>query len=195
MAREREIVAAALEVFSAHGFRGATIDQIAAEAGMSKPNLLYHFRRKEDIYHAVLAHTLDAWLEPLEALDAAGEPLSELRAYLHRKLELSRQNPKASRLFANEILAGAPRIKAVLAGPLKQLVDQKAAVIAGWAAAGRITCTDPHHLIFSIWAVTQHYSDFDPQVRAILGPERGRDPFPEAAAFLDQFFLNALAPR
>jgi len=34
------ILEAALNVFSAHGFRGATVDQIATEAGLSKSNLL-----------------------------------------------------------------------------------------------------------------------------------------------------------
>ena len=37
------ILEAALEVFSQHGFRGATLDQIAKAASLSKPNLLYYF--------------------------------------------------------------------------------------------------------------------------------------------------------
>ena len=68
---EELILKAALEAFSAFGFRGATVDQIAAHCGLSKPNLLYYFRRKEDIYVAVLEHTLHDWLEPLRRLDAA----------------------------------------------------------------------------------------------------------------------------
>jgi TetR/AcrR family transcriptional regulator len=81
---------------------------------------------------------------------------------------------------------------AVLQGDLKALVDDKAAVIAAWARAGRIADLPPHHLIFSIWALTQHYADFDVQVRAVLGP--GHDPFGEAEAFLDQLFRKLLAP-
>ena len=46
------ILKAALDVFSTYGFRGATIDQIAVKCGLSKPNLLYYFRRKDDIYAA-----------------------------------------------------------------------------------------------------------------------------------------------
>src|SRR3712207_6187605 len=98
------ILDAALEVFSRLGFRGATVDQIAAQAGMSKPNLLYYFRRKEDIYVALLERTLEVWLEPLRSLDAQGDPLSEIGRYIHLKLDMSRDNPKASRLFGNEIL-------------------------------------------------------------------------------------------
>src|SRR5262245_14488260 len=83
--RER-ILEAALEVFSANGFRGATIGQIAEAAGMSKPNLLYYFRRKEDVHEALLTRLLDMWLAPLRELDDIGDPLSELRGYIRRKL-------------------------------------------------------------------------------------------------------------
>ena len=169
---EELILAAALEVFSAYGFRGSTVDQIATTCGLSKPNLLYYFRRKEDIYVALLEHTLRDWLEPLRALDAAGDPIDELSRYIRAKIRMSRDNPKASRLFANEILHGAPMIGAFLKGPLKELVDDKAAVIAAWMARGLINAIDPHHLIFAIWSTTQHYADFDVQVKAVLGKER-----------------------
>ena len=111
--RER-ILEAALEVFSAHGFRGATIDQIAEAAGMSKPNLLYYFRRKEDIHETLIKRLLETWLDPLKALDDVGDPLTELRGYIRRKLEMARDFPRESRLFANEIIQGAPRIRAIL---------------------------------------------------------------------------------
>jgi len=161
------ILKAALEVFSAYGFRGATVDQIAANCGLSKPNLLYYFRRKEDIYVAVLEHTLQDWLEPLRSLDPSGEPIDEITRYIRAKLRMSRDNPKASRLFANEILHGAGAIGGYLKGPLKQLVDEKAAIIRRWSSEGRLAALDPHHLIFAIWATTQHYADFGHQIETL----------------------------
>lgn len=188
--RNRQIILeAGLEVFSQHGFRGATLDQIAAQAGLSKPNLLYYFASKEAIHQALLTALLDTWLDPLRALDDAGDPVAELLAYVRRKLALSRDYPRESRLFANEVLQGAPRIQPALSGELKMLVDAKATVIRGWAAAGRIVPVDPYHLIFSIWALTQHYADFDVQVRAVLG---GEDPFPGAETYLEQLFSRLL---
>jgi TetR/AcrR family transcriptional regulator len=193
--RER-ILEAALEVFSAQGFRGATIDQIADAAGMSKPNLLYYFRRKEDIHEALLKRLLDMWLAPLRELDDVGDPLSELRGYIRRKLEMARDFPRESRLFANEMLQGAPRMLPFIEGEMKKLVDEKAEVIKGWMRAGRIVRTDPWHLIFSIWATTQHYADFDVQVRAVLGPDRGGEGrFEDAARYLEQLFVEGLKPR
>jgi TetR/AcrR family transcriptional regulator len=111
---------------------------------------------------------------------------------MRRKLEMSRDFPRESRLFANEIVQGAPRIGTSLSTDLKALVDEKAQVIAGWAVAGRIATVDPHHLIFSIWALTQHYADFDVQVQAVLGPSR--DPMAEADAYLTTLFSRLLRP-
>lgn len=188
----RAILDAALEVFSAEGFRGATVDRIAVEAGLSKPNLLYYFPSKEAIHTSLLAQLMDTWLDPLRALDETGDPVEELRAYVRRKLQMSRDYPRESRLFANEIIQGAPHIAQALQTELKTLVDEKARVVAAWSEAGQLARIDPHHLIFSIWSLTQHYADFDVQVRAVLGPER--DPLAEAEGFLDTLFARLLAP-
>lgn len=187
---EELILAAALEVFSAFGFRGSTVDQIAARSGLSKPNLLYYFRRKEDIYVAVLEHTLRDWLEPLRRLNPDGDPITELSGYVSSKIRMSRDDPKASRLFANEILHGAPAIGKFLRGPLKELVDEKAAVIRGWSAKGLIAPVDPYHLIFAIWAITQHYADFEVQTQAVKGP--GHDPLEGAEHFILTLLVNSL---
>ncbi|MEH6835504.1 MULTISPECIES: TetR family transcriptional regulator C-terminal domain-containing protein [Falsihalocynthiibacter] len=187
------ILEAALDVFSQYGFRGSTLDHIAKTAGMSKPNLLYYFASKEAIHTTLLEGLMETWLDPLYKLNAEGNPRDEILAYVHRKLQMSRDFPRESRLFANEILQGAPRIGPAIEGELKSLVDEKSLVIDGWIAAGKIAPVDPRHLLFSIWSLTQHYADFDVQVRMVLGEERP-DPFPDAEAFLDTIFTRVLSP-
>jgi len=190
------ILEAALDVFSLHGFRGATIDQIAEAAGMSKPNLLYYFPRKEEIHKRLIAEMLDVWLAPLRDMDGDGDPIPEIRSYIRRKLEMSRDFPRQSRLFANEMLQGAPRIIDMLEGDLKALVDEKAKILLGWMDQGKIARTDPYHLIFAIWATTQHYADFDVQVRAVLGKDRGGEGrFEDAARFLENLYMTGLLPK
>jgi TetR/AcrR family transcriptional regulator len=192
--KEELILEAALGIFSTHGFRGATIDEIAEAAGMSKPNLLYYFRTKEAMHRALIDRVLDTWLDPLREFDAEGNPENEIRSYIRRKLEMARDFPRESRLFANEVLRGAPMIEDELKGPLKALVDEKAEVIRAWVKAGKIAKCDPYHLIFSIWSTTQHYADFDVQVRAVLGQGRdGAGRFEDAARYLEQLFLGGLA--
>jgi TetR/AcrR family transcriptional regulator len=192
--RNREaILDAALGVFSTEGFRGATLDQIASEAGLSKPNVLYYFASKEAIYTELLSHLLDTWLDPLRELDPAGDPIDEIVSYVLRKFEMSRAFPRESRLFANEIVQGAPRIIDQIEGPLKELVDEKAALIEAWQKAGRLAALDARHLIFSIWATTQHYADFDAQVRGILKPTDDEH-LAAASDFLTSFYRRALTP-
>ena len=183
------ILAAGVDAFSQFGFRGTTLDQIADAAGLSKPNLLYYFPSKDAIYTALLERLLATWLDPLMAMDPSGDPVNEILAYVNRKLEMSRDYPKESRLFANEILQGAPHIADHLSGELRELVDEKAAVIQGWIGAGKLRAVDPHHLFFSIWSLTQHYADFDVQVRAVIDDD---DPFARAAAHLETLFRRML---
>lgn len=192
----RIILDAALDVFSAFGFRGATLDQIAEKAGMSKPNLLYYFPRKQHIYVTVLEDTLAEWLRPFEEIDPDGDPLEELRKYIASKLEMSEKKPEASRLFANEIMHGAPAISEFLKTHLKALVDAKAGVINRWVDEKRIAPVDPYHLIFTIWATTQHYSDFAVQVRAILGDRVDAPQFrDETANAIAGIILNGITLR
>jgi TetR/AcrR family transcriptional regulator len=191
--KNRELILdAALEVFSLHGFRGATVDQIAEVAGLSKPNLLYYFPSKEEVHTALLTGLLDTWLDPLRAMNPGGEPLAEIMGYVRRKLDLARDYPRESRLFAGEILQGAPRMRDAIEGDLRALVSDKAVVLSRWMDEGRIARVDPVHLIFSIWALTQHYADFDVQVRAVLGPDH--DPFAEAGSYLETLFTRLLRP-
>ena len=190
-----KILEAALDIFSTFGFRGATLDQIASAAGMSKPNLLYYFSGKEDMQLGLLDRLLDTWLDPLREMDGDGEPLKEIRQYITRKLDMARDFPRESRLFANEIMRGAPHLQELLSVQLKQLVDEKAQVLQKWMDQGKLAKCDPYHLIISIWSTTQHYADFDAQLTAILPPERYNESrFDDAAQYLDLLFVDGLKP-
>ncbi|MCJ8324257.1 MAG: TetR family transcriptional regulator C-terminal domain-containing protein [Rhizobiales bacterium] len=191
--KTEQILSAALDIFSAYGFRGSTIDQIATQAGMSKPNILYYFQSKEAIHAQLLERLLKAWLEPLEQIDKDGEPVAEIIAYMQRKLQMSEDFPRESRLFANEILQGVPRINSLISGGLKTLVDEKTALIKSWSEAGKIADIDPHHLLFSIWATTQHYADFDAQIRTLMGKNNVQR-YKDAAIYLENLFKSMLKP-
>jgi TetR/AcrR family transcriptional regulator len=169
---EERILDAAQEVFATYGYQGATIDEVAHRAGISKPNLHYYFKRKRDLYLAVLRRTLEIWLVPLRELDRTGDPAEEIGNYIAHKVQLSRRFPAASRVFANEIVQGAPFLKGYLQTDLRKVVERKAAVIQHWIDEGKLAPIDPYHLIFLIWAATQHYADFIPQVKAVMNVSR-----------------------
>lgn len=192
--KTEQILEAALEVFATYGYRGSTIDQIASQSGLSKPNILYYFDGKRAIHAVLLARLLDTWLEPLVKMADSDDPIGEICAYVDRKVKMSRDYPRESRLYANEILQGAPHLTGELSGPLRVLTDEKAALIQTWIDAGKIAPINPHHLIFSIWSTTQHYADFDVQVQAVLS-DKAKDRFEQASEFLETMYRATLTPK
>ena len=168
---EARILGAGERVFARAGFNGATMAAIADEAGLPKANLHYYFGSKLELYRAVLARTLHDWLAPMQAITADAEPREALATYIRAKMAMSQQRPDASRVYANELLHGAPVVGELLRTELRDIVREKAAVIDGWVAAGRMATVDATQLFFTLWAATQTYADFDVQVRAVLGRE------------------------
>ena len=166
---EALILAAAERVFAGAGFAGATMAAIAEAACLPKANLHYYFGSKLALYRAVLARTLEDWLVPTHGITPKADPRVAIETYIRAKMALSAQRPHASRVFANELLHGAPVVKALLGTELRELVQVKAAVIQGWIRTGCMAPVDPVHLFFTIWAATQTYADFGVQVSAVLG--------------------------
>ncbi|WP_145144389.1 HTH-type transcriptional regulator RutR [Pseudomonas duriflava] len=187
---------AALELFSRFGVHGTSLDQIATKADVSKTNLLYYFGSKEDLYLSVLRQLLVIWLAPLRTFSLEQDPLEAIGNYIRYKLEISRDHPAESRLFCLEILQGAPLLLGELEQPLREIVEAKSAVIRGWIEAGKLAPVDPHHLIFTLWATTQHYADFRIQVEAILGKTLD-DPvfFEEVFTGVRALIIDGIRPR
>lgn len=188
----KRILDAALDVFSQHGYRGSTLDQIAEAAGLSKPNILYYFAGKEEIHVTLLNQLMETWLDPLEQMNPNGDPLDEILSYVARKLEMSRQFPRESRLFAGEIIQGAPRMGPHLETGLKPLFDAKCALIQSWVDQERLAPIDPRHLIMSIWATTQHYADFEAQVQVLIPQDDSA--WTHAGQHLETMFRKMLTP-
>jgi TetR/AcrR family transcriptional regulator len=166
---ERVILAAAESIFARAGFGGATMASIALASGLPKANLHYYFGSKETLYREVLGRILRDWLAPAHGITLDADPRTALEQYIRAKMALSAQRPDGSKVFANELLHGAPVVKELLSTELRKLVQGKATVVQAWVDAGRMAPVDGVHLFFTIWAATQTYADFDVQVTAVLG--------------------------
>ena len=169
------ILSAAEKVFAGAGFGGATMAAIAEGSGLPKANLHYYFGSKDVLYRAVLARILHDWLRPTDCITTEAEPREAIEQYIRAKMALSKERPDGSRVFANELLHGAPVVKGLLASDLRRLVQAKAAVIQLWVDAGRMAPVNGVHLFFTIWAATQTYADFEVQVSAVLGQDKLTD--------------------
>lgn len=169
--RERNlehILSAAEEEFATHGYRGASTQAIADRAGLPKANIHYYFKNKEKLYSAVLERIMDIWNEVLEDVDREDDPAEVLTKFIRKKVELSYTKPRASKLFAQEIIAGAPHLREYIRTDMRQWVRSKTSVIEAWIADGKMAPVDPVQLIFLIWSSTQHYADFETQVLTLM---------------------------
>jgi len=161
---ERLILQAAEKVFSVHGFKGSTTIQIAHQAGLPKANVHYYFATKAVLYKCVLEGMLQDWMEAAEVFKTHSDPTTALSCYIEAKMDLSRRRPHGSRVWAKEIMSGAPIMEEVLATTLKQWVDECIATLDGWMEQKKMARVDARTLLYMIWATTQHYADFDRQI-------------------------------
>ncbi len=169
---EARILEAAEEIFALNGYSGAVLERIAERAGISKPNLLYYFKSKKILYQEVLEHTVETWLVPLEEIEESDEPAEAFERYIRIKVEYSRTHPFASKVWANELIHGAPHIGRYLKRRLQPLIDEKARIIEHWIKQGKMDPIDPYHLFFIIWAATQTYADFGEQAAIVKGKKQ-----------------------
>jgi TetR/AcrR family transcriptional regulator len=191
---EADIAAEAVRVFAENGYEGASVAAIAENVGLSKQNLMYYFPTKQALYQRVLDDVLDDWLERMANLAAPdGEPADVLRAYIRAKLDFSREQPWASRVYAMEVISGAPLYGAQIRERVVPLLRKDIEVFERWIAEGRIAPINATHLLFAIWAMTQTYADFAAQIRLVLGREElSGDDFREAEETIVKVVLASL---
>lgn len=164
---ERVILEAAEKVFAEAGFGGATMQLIADMAGLPKANLHYYFATKEDLYRRVVQNIFEIWLHAADSFDNAAGPAEGIGAYIEAKMEISRRHPFGSKVWASEVMHGAPVIQNYLETTLREWTDGRMAVIQRWIDAGLMAPVNPRQLLYMIWATTQHYADFGHQIETL----------------------------
>lgn len=188
---EREILEAAERIFARFGYRGASVQAIAEEAKLPKSNVLYYMGSKRGLYVRLLERMMTRWNALLDDISVEDDPGEVLEAFIRSKMQLSRRHPEGSRLFAAEILGGAPFLQEYLRGGLRDWVHTRAAIFQQWTERGLMDPVDPVWLIFLIWSATQHYADFEAQVLGITGMEEIADTDVERITrFLTQVILK-----
>ena len=166
---EDAILRAAEAEFAEKGFEGATTSAIAARAGLPKANLHYYVATKEALYRRVVEGVLEAWLDAARSFDAAPTAVEALTRYHAGKMDLARARPRGSRIFAREVMRGAPVIQDFLDTTLSAWVRERGTIVEAWIADGQLRPLDPKVLFYMIWAATQHYADFAHQIAALNG--------------------------
>ncbi|HEY0589679.1 MAG TPA: TetR/AcrR family transcriptional regulator [Pseudoduganella sp.] len=193
---EAEIAAEAVRVFAESGYEGASVATIAENVGLSKQNLMYYYPTKQALYQRVLDDVLDEWLARMANIaEPDGEPAEVLRAYIKAKLDFSREHPWGSRVYAMEVISGAPLYGEQIRERVVPLVRKDIEVFERWIAEGRIAPVNATHLLFAIWAMTQSYADFAAQMQLVLGAGQltGAD-FADAEETITRLVIASLMP-
>src|SRR5450830_512503 len=197
---EADVLEQAVRVFAESGYEGASIATIAERAGMSKQNLMYYFPTKQQLYQRVLDDVLDDWLARMDKLASAADgehaPQDMLRSYIGAKLRFSREQPWASRVYALEVINGAPLYGAQIRERVVPLLRKDIAMFEAWSKAGKIAPVNATHLMFAIWAMTQSYADFSAQMTLVLDREElTQQDFHDAETLIVQMVLAAVAMK
>jgi len=182
---------AAKKEFVTYGFEGASIKRIAEQANIARSNIHYYFQDKTDLYQQLLSNIIQVWNTDYDTLNVEHDPKEALSAYIRAKVMYSKNDPDSSKIFASELIHGAPILKDYLNSDFKIWIDSKVVVINTWIEKGLIDTVNPYHLLFLIWSSTQHYADFNMQVLAGLSKEKmNDDDFEEVVASLTQIILK-----
>ena len=164
---ERLILEAGERIFAQHGFRGSTMQMIADQAGLPKANLHYYFDSKEKLYRCVVEKIFEIWLQAASSFENSDEPKEALKLYIYEKMQISRRHPYGSKVWANEVMQGAPIIQDFLETQLRSWTDGRIESIQAWIAEGKIRPVEPRWVMYMIWATTQHYADFGHQIETL----------------------------
>lgn len=193
--KERTILTEAESQFAQFGFEGASLESIAAAVNISRHNLLYYFPSKEALYLRVLDDVLNQWLSGMEEMSHGDDPQQALRNYIRAKLRSSLERPNAAKVFAKEVIAGAPRYAGVIAERVGPVLKKDVQTFQRWAGEGRIAPVDFTHLMFIIWSVTQAYADQQTQFALLLGqPALTESDYARAEELICHLILKGLEP-
>ncbi|MDB4593102.1 TetR/AcrR family transcriptional regulator [Paracoccaceae bacterium] len=193
---ERLILEAGERIFAQHGFRGATMQMIADQAGLPKANLHYYFDSKEKLYRCVVEKIFEIWLQAASSFENSDEPKEAVKLYIYEKMQISRRHPYGSKVWANEVMQGAPIIQDFLETQLRSWTDGRIESIQAWIAAGKIRSVEPRWVMYMIWATTQHYADFGHQIETLNADAPLSEAQWEAASeTVFEVIWNGLAPK
>jgi len=170
----KKILQAAEQLFAEKGYAGASMGDIAQLADLPKSNVHYYFATKKVLYQEVLLALLELWKQDALCFELYEDPRVVLSTYIRAKMNHSRNRAHGSKVWAAEVMQGAPMLKERLRDNLYEWAKLKESKIREWVDSGQINPVEPSYLLYMIWASTQHYADFDYQI-SLLNDDKPLD--------------------
>lgn len=185
------ILTAAEEEFVLKSYRGATMQGIADRAGLPKANIHYYFKNKKNLYKVVLRSIIQEWNEGLVTMTVDSDPKTVIEKFVRTKLHQAFAHPNRHKLFAVEVISGAPHLHDFMSTIMHDWALDKVQVMKQWHQQGRIAVADPLQLLILIWATTQRYAEFEIEIVGLMGKKAyDQEDESRAAEFLIPFILR-----
>lgn len=162
--RER-ILQEAVKLFYERGFTGTTLDDIAAELGVTKPFIYTHFRSKVELLAALCQPTIEMSLAAVVvAADGPGTPAVRLRKAMENFVKVVLQRQANIAIYFREEKNLAPEALDAINALRKEFDHSLSALLREGVATGEFTIPDVNVAALAIggmisWAYTWHRPD------------------------------------
>ena len=191
LTQRREMLAAALDLFSEKGYHNVSMQEIAEKAEFAVGTLYKFFRSKEDLYKALLLEMAETFDDALKtALEGPDPEIEKLRNYVKVKGELFRSNVPGIRLYFAETGGASFDIKAGLDSGIRErygdFLKRLASVFeSGMKRKQFRRIADPYSLAVALGSITSAFL-----LLWLQDPER--HPYPEDPDDILNLFFKGL---
>ncbi len=179
--RER-LLSAAKTQFAEKGFYGTSIALVAGEVGLTKQALLYHFRRKEDLYAEVLQEISQRLLRLVGSIVQRAEaPERQLEDILLGLYFASREDPLATQILVRELLDNQARAEKAKDWYLLPFLGEIVAVLQQIPGFERIPTSTAFCMIYQLLGSIEYFAISTATLTRMYGEETYesfRDDFP-----------------
>ncbi|MEM1133214.1 MAG: TetR/AcrR family transcriptional regulator [Pseudomonadota bacterium] len=176
------LLATAKTHFAERGFYGASIAQIATELGLTKQALLYHFKRKEDLYAEILQAISERLIALVHDTASPGDPPE--RRFEDMILGLfiaSREYPLDSRIITRELLDNQIRAKTAKSWYLEPFLEELVAALQAVPGLEKLPASRAFCIVYQLLGSIEYFAISGTTLESIYGAsrhERFRADFP-----------------
>ena len=187
--RRKEILDAALRLFSTNGYHNVTMNEIAVQAEFAVGTLYKFFSNKEALYEALIIEKLDEYLQEWESMvDWAADEISIIRESVTAHIRIFNRNLDYVRLYLSEAKSASFSLRAGMEQEMKakirSMLEKVAGVFEKGMHKGLFRRTNPLYMVLALDGIMDAF--------LLEGLENPEISTVEADQILDLFFNGVL---
>lgn len=179
------IVAAAVDLFAARSFDGASTREIAARAGVTQPLVNYHFHSKDELWRAAvdrLFDQLDSWLSDRATGLRGVDEVTVAKLVIREFVTFSARHPQLHRIITQESKADSPRMDYLVDRHVRPIYERTTQMFEALVAAGAVADIPAAHLYYILTGAGPTMFVLGPECRRLTSLDPTDDAVIEAHA-------------